>query len=150
LSANSEPKPDLPFSAEIIDYCAKRLISLGIESDRDWLRTSEVTIFEALTLGDQTVMAAEARNKIPQSTAIWETSGFYRSALPLAVFDLRNGPFLRFDQFEFLYVKILGEGARAWLPSLFLAASASPCLDPHHRYCLLRALDMKVMSGLEA
>jgi hypothetical protein len=144
-----EPKHDLPFSKDVTEYCAKRLKALGLEPDRAWMKADNWTVLDVITLGDQAVMAAEARKRVPTSNAIWETSDFYRYGVPLAVFDLFNGPFLRFDQFQLLYLRILGPEAQPWLPSLFLAAASNPTLDPAYRHCLLRALDIKQISTFD-
>lgn len=127
------PRHDLPFPDEVIEYCANRLIALGLTPDREWLKPGDLTMPEVLTLGDQYKMAAEARLNIPNSLAIWETSDFYRRAIPLAIFDVLNGPMERFENFELLYLRILGEEARRWLPSLYLAAISSPNLLPEYR-----------------
>lgn len=148
MSSERVPRHDPPLAPDLIRYCAARLSSLGLPIDREWLR-GQPTIVELLCGGDQRARALEARQNIPKSTASWETSEFYRWAIPLAIFDLLNGPFIRFDQFEFLYLKLLGEDARPWLPSLFLAAADSPTLSEHHRFCLLRMLDARRLSDLK-
>jgi hypothetical protein len=78
-------------------------------------------------------MAREARTNLPQSHAVWEISDFYRWAMPLAIYDVMNGPMERFEYFELLYLRILGEESRHWLPSLYLAAIAAPQLLPEYR-----------------
>lgn len=143
----SSPHADLPHSTDITEYCAKRLKALGIEVDKEWLTAPPMNALENLAYSEQAKLAVAARAHVPKSTAIWEQGEFYRYALPLAVFDLINGPFLRFDQFEFLYVLLLGPEAKPWLPSLFLSAAASPTLTEAQRFCLLRALDTRRLSG---
>jgi hypothetical protein len=135
------PRPDLPFPQDVIDYCSRRLMSLGIPPDREWLKGANPTIVDALTGGDQAHMAAEARRSVPRSPAVWESSDFYRSAMPLAIFDVRFEPMKRFEHFELLYVRILGEDARPWIPSLYLAAVAAPYLTEDCRVECIQRFD---------
>lgn len=136
MSLGPNPRHDLPFPDDIIDYCSRRLLSLGIQPDRAWLKEGKPAILDALTGGDQSIQAAEARKSVPTSLAIWETREFYRWAVPLAIFDVRFDEMARFEHFELLYLRILGEEARPWLPSLYLAAIASPnVLDDHRVKC---------------
>lgn len=127
------PKQDQPFPDDVIRYCAERLFSLGIQPDREWLWTDSCPPHLLLIGGDQQKMAIGARTSVPRTTAIWETSELYRWAMPLAIFDVMNGPMDRFEHFELLYLRILGDEARRWLPSLYLAAISSPSLGPEHR-----------------
>ena len=132
MSADDSPRHDLPFPADVVRYCAARLTALGFPTDREWLK-GEPDIVEVLCGADQRKMAAEARKSLPQTHAVWETSDFYRCAIPLAIFDVTTGPMGRFEYFELLYLRILGEEGRPWLPSLYLAAITAPHLLPDFR-----------------
>jgi hypothetical protein len=127
------PRADLPFPDHVIDYCTKRLIALGLKPDRAWMKAEKFTVVELISMSEQAAMASEAWQKVPKSGAIWETSDFYRWAIPLAIYDVLNGPMDRFEHFELLYLRILGEQARTWLPSLYLAAISSPAILPEYR-----------------
>lgn len=133
MNDNPIPTPDLPFSNEVIEYCAKRLGALRIRPDREWLQTDGLSILDYVSGAEHEKMIFEARRKIPRTSAFWEISEFYRFAMPVALFDVVNGPMDRFEHFELLYVRLLGEEARPWLPSLYLAVASSPALIPDCR-----------------
>lgn len=137
----SGPRPDLPFAPEVLSYVARRMQACGLQPDRAWL-SAQATGFDMILLDSHATMLAAARNAIPQSHAQWELSAFYECAMPPAVFDLCNGPLTRFAEFAFLYERLLGAAARPWLPSLFLAAAATPGLDEKRRIRLVSGFNV--------
>lgn len=80
----------------------------------------------ALAQADIYRMLEGARSKLPKSFAQWEMVEFFGYALAPSAFDLSLGKLTAFDAYRFLYERILGGGARPWLPSLYIAAATAP------------------------
>lgn len=57
---------------------------------------------------------------------------FFEASIVPAAFDLAQGIITEFAAFKFLYVRLLGSGSEAWLPSLYLAAAAAPNIETFH------------------
>src|SRR3546814_20226626 len=58
----------------------------------------------------------------------------------MSAFDLGQGRLSTFSSYRFLYERLIGAGARPWLPAAFCAAASLPHLHPDKRRILLRSI----------
>ena len=65
---------------------------------------------------------------------------FLGTLVTLVAFDLGQDRLPSFAAYRFLYERLLGAGARPWLPAAFCAASALPHLHPDRRRLLLQSI----------
>jgi hypothetical protein len=137
----SLPKHDAPLRPAVMAYVVSRLRAVGLTVDRSWLDVVGSQPLSAVLLSGDAKLIAEARTRIPQSNAYWELGPFFECAIPAAAFDLGNGPFDTFEEFEFLYDRLLGAIAKPWLPPLFLAAASMPGLIPEARIRLISSFE---------
>src|SRR3546814_17020983 len=58
----------------------------------------------------------------------------------MSAFDLGQGRLSTFSSYRFLSERLIGAGARPWLPAAFCAAASLPHLHPDKRRILLRSI----------
>ena len=78
---------------------------------------------------------------IPAEGAIGTALGHFMGALvKITVQDLAQEQIDSFSAYRFLYERMLGAGARAFLPAAFCGAAALPQIQPGRRKMLLQSL----------
>ena len=80
------------------------------------------------------------RLQVPDDSGLDTIDPFMGVLITLTAFDLGQDRLPNFAAFRFLYERLLGAGARAWLPAAFCAASALPHLHPDRRRTLLQSI----------
>lgn len=60
--------------------------------------------------------------------------------IAMATFDIQSGTLTSFAPFRFLYERLFGADIRAWLPAVYVAASALPVHPPDQRKIQLQAI----------
>ena len=80
------------------------------------------------------------RLQVPDDSGLDTIDPFMGLLITLTAFDLGQDRIPNFAAFRFLYERLLGAGARAWLPAAFCAASALPHLHPDRRRSLLQSI----------
>ncbi len=80
------------------------------------------------------------RALIPAEGSMGEVERFIGKLVRMAVFDLEQEKISSFSAFRFLYERLLGAEARAYLPAAFCAAAALPQIRPEQRKLLLQSL----------
>jgi len=80
------------------------------------------------------------RASIPDDLAVDAAAEVMTPLITLSASDLAEGRLSSFAAYRFLYERLLGPGARPWLPSAFLAAAALPTLHPSLRKSLLGSI----------
>ena len=80
------------------------------------------------------------RDMIPQEGTMGEVERFLGKLVRMAAFDLEQEALSSFSSFRFLYERLLGAEARAYLPAAFCAAAALPVIRPAQRKVLLQSL----------
>lgn len=120
----------------------KRSLDIGLsrcDAFKLWGRTeAENTAIRRQYVAYQDLKALRAL--VPQEGSIGEIERFTGKAVRMAVFDLEQERITGFSAFRFLYERLLGPAARAYLPSVFCAAAALPLIRPVHRKMLLQSL----------
>lgn len=132
------------FSEEFLDYARRALEMAGIETDEKLKQTKPIrhSLLHALD-GDQMMRYRHARDLCPQGEAIWEQAEFLRLAVQVAISDLQWGAIKTYNEFEFLYSRILSDKALPFLPSVYAAAALSPSLDWEFSNELMRSLPVR-------
>ena len=82
----------------------------------------------------------ELRGVVPEDTGLASLERFMGPLVALTAFDLGQGRLTGFSPYRFLYERLLGAGARPWLPAGFCAAAALPSIHPDKRRGLLQSI----------
>ena len=80
------------------------------------------------------------RRHTPDDSSLDRIEPFLGRLVTLVAFDLGQEKLPTFAAYRFLYERLLGAGARPWLPAAFCAASALPHLHPDRRRLLLQSI----------
>ena len=80
------------------------------------------------------------RHNVPDDSGLDMIEPFLGLLVTLVAFDLGQDRLPSFAAYRFLYERLLGAGARPWLPAAFCAASALPHLHPDRRRLLLQSI----------
>ncbi|MBT0668899.1 hypothetical protein HT136_11025 [Novosphingobium profundi] len=80
------------------------------------------------------------RAQQPDEYGVVDLDVFMGKLIRLAMFDLAQGSLTSFSAFRFLYERLLGAGARPWLPGAFCGAAALPQIRPDRRKTLLHSI----------
>ena len=75
---------------------------------------------------------------IPRDTELSRLDPFMSMLVKISVFDLSQGALFSFDEYRFLYERLLGGKIRMWLPSAYCCAAVSPYINPKDRVTLLQ------------
>ena len=104
-----------------------------------WARSEE----ESISIRRQYVVYQELkalRALVPAKGGIGEVERVVGKLVRVAAFDLEQERIESFSAFRFLYERLLGAGARPYLPAAFCAAAALPLIRPAQRKVLLQSL----------
>lgn len=82
----------------------------------------------------------ELRAMLPDDSGLGSIETFVGPLTLLTAFDLGQGRLPTFSAYRFLYERLIGAGARPWLPSAFCAAAALPNIHPEMRRTLLQSI----------
>ena len=80
------------------------------------------------------------RTLVPVEGSVAEIERFIDKLVRMTAFDLSQERINSFSAFRFLYERLLGAGARPYLPAAFCAAAALPAIRPLQRKLLLQSL----------
>jgi hypothetical protein len=80
------------------------------------------------------------RLQVPDDSGLDTIDPFMGLLITVTAFDLGQDRIPNFAAFRFLYERLLGAGARPWLPAAFCAAAALPHLHPDRRRLLLQSI----------
>jgi hypothetical protein len=120
----------------------KRSLDIGLargDAFKLWARSEE----EAISIRRQYVVYQDLKGLcalVPAKGTIGEVERFVGKLVRLAAFDLEQERIASFSAFRFLYERLLGAGARPYLPAAFCAAAALPMIRPSQRKVLLQSL----------
>jgi hypothetical protein len=76
---------------------------------------------------------------IPQGDGFVDAEAFLLPLIAVTTFDVTRGPIASFDEYRFLYERLLGPEIRPWLASAFLAAASSPYIPSEIRQGLVHS-----------
>ena len=80
------------------------------------------------------------RDSVPEDSGLDRVEPFMAPLVTMSAFDLGQDRLPSFGAYRFLYERLLGAGARPWLPGAFCAAAALPHLHPERRRVLLQSI----------
>ncbi|WP_425505243.1 hypothetical protein [Sphingomonas sinipercae] len=80
------------------------------------------------------------RMQVPDDSGLDMIEPFLGTLITLSAFDLGQDRLPNFPAYRFLYERLVGAAARAWLPAAFCAAAALPHLHPDRRRTLLQSI----------
>ena len=89
----------------------------------------------------------DLRGTIPEDTGLDQIERFMAPLIATTAFDLGQGRIGGFTPYRFLYERMLGAGARPWLPSAFCAGAALPSIHPDRRRGLLQSISEAVATA---
>jgi len=80
------------------------------------------------------------RATVPDDSGLDHVEPFMAPLVSMTAFDLGQGRLDSFGAYRFLYERLIGAGARPWLPGAFCAAASMPHLHPTLRRTLLQSI----------
>ena len=80
------------------------------------------------------------RGAVPDEQALDSVADYIGALVRVSAFDLAQNRLSSFSAYRFLYERLLGAGARPWLPSAFCGAAALPQIRPDRRKLLLQSI----------
>jgi hypothetical protein len=80
------------------------------------------------------------RESVPEDSGLDRVEPFMAPLVTMSAFDLGQDRLRSFSAYRFLYERLIGAGARPWLPGAFCAAAALPHLHPERRRALLQSI----------
>ena len=140
MSARGSASPDGINGLSTADYIEARVAAVRVSNSAREGETRHISAANMI-LETHASFIKGAADQIPRSAAHWEAGAFFHMALPCALFDLSWGLINRYQDFETLYLRLLGPKAAPWLPGLFLAAAACPSWDIDYRRRLLESFE---------
>ena len=80
------------------------------------------------------------RAQVPDDSGLDHVEPFMAPLVTMSAFDLGQDRLSGFGAYRFLYERLIGAGARPWLPGAFCAAASLPHLHPDKRRKLLQSI----------
>lgn len=77
---------------------------------------------------------------VPDDSGLDQVEPFMVPLVTISAFDLGQDRLGSFSAYRFLYERLIGAGARPWLPGAFCAAASLPHLHPDKRRLLLQSI----------
>lgn len=120
----------------------RRSLDIGLERDDAIARWSRDMIEETSIKVQARVYGRliDIRAHIPDDSGLDMLEPFMAPLVAVSAFDLGQDRIISFAAYRFLYERLLGAGARPWLPGAFCAAAALPHLHPERRRALLQSI----------
>jgi len=120
----------------------RRSLDVGLER-RDAIALWSRDAVEAASIKAQTRAYARldhVRRHLPDDSGLEAIEPFFAPLVTMSAFDLGQERLNGFGAYRFLYERLIGAGARPWLPAAFCAAAALPHLHPDRRRALLQSI----------
>lgn len=80
------------------------------------------------------------KSMVPDDSGLDQVEPFMAPLVTVSAFDLGQDRLTSFSSYRFLYERLIGAGARPWLPGAFCAAASLPHLHPEKRRLLLQSI----------
>ena len=120
----------------------KRSLDIGLgrqDAFKLWARDAD----ETASIRSQYVAYQDLkalRGQWPDGARLEGIDDFMGKLVRVTAFDLVQGRITSFSAYRFLYERLLGAGARPWLPGAFCGAAALPQVLPEKRKKLLQSI----------
>jgi hypothetical protein len=120
----------------------RRSLDIGLHR-RDAMELWSRDIVEAASIRAQSRLynrIEEIKAMVPDDSGLEQVEPFMAPLVTVSAFDLGQDRLTTFSAYRFLYERLLGAGARPWLPGAFCAAASLPHLHPDKRRVLLQSI----------
>jgi hypothetical protein len=120
----------------------RRSLDVGLHR-QDALTIWSRDIVEAASIRAQSRMYDRLdfiKSLVPDDSGLDQVEPFMAPLVTLSAFDLGQDRLESFSSYRFLYERLIGAGARPWLPGAFCAAASLPHLHPEKRRLLLQSI----------
>ena len=120
----------------------RRSLDIGLHR-RDALEIWSRDVVEAASIRAQSRLYSrieEIKAMVPDDSGLEQVEPFMAPLVTVSAFDLGQDRLTTFSSYRFLYERLLGAGARPWLPGAFCAAASLPHLHPEKRRVLLQSI----------
>jgi hypothetical protein len=151
MNASSKPADGSITLAEMREFASftsatqryiRRSLDIGLHR-RDAMELWSRDIVEAASIRAQARIYAridEIKAMVPDDSGLEQVEPFMAPLVTVSAFDLGQDRLASFSAYRFLYERLLGAGARPWLPGAFCAAASLPHLHPEKRRLLLQSI----------
>ena len=136
-----EMKEFASFSAGTQRYI-RRSLDIGLDRENALERWSRDVVEAASIRAQHRVYGrlAHLRPHVPDDSGLDAVEPFMAPLVSITAFDLGQERLTSFNAYRFLYERLIGPGARPWLPAAFCAGAALPHLHPNRRRELLQSI----------
>ncbi len=137
----SEMKEFASFSSSTQRYI-RRSLDVGLQR-ADALDIWSRDLIESASIKAQAKLYARLealRESVPEDSGLDRVEPFMAPLVTMSAFDLGQDHLPSFGAYRFLYERLIGAGARPWLPGAFCAAASLPHLHPERRRALLQSI----------
>lgn len=120
----------------------RRSLDIGLHR-RDAMELWSRDVVEAASIRAQSRLYGriqEIKAMVPDDSGLDRVEPFMAPLVTVSAFDLSQDRLTSFSAYRFLYERLLGAGARPWLPGAFCAAASLPHLHPEKRRILLQSI----------
>lgn len=129
------------FSASTQRYI-RRSLDIGLHR-RDAMKLWSRDMVEEASIRAQARIYSrldEIKAMVPDDSGLEQVEPFMAPLVTVSAFDLGQDRLGTFSAYRFLYERLIGAGARPWLPGAFCAAASLPHLHPEKRRVLLQSI----------
>lgn len=120
----------------------RRSLDIGLHR-RDALELWSRDLVEAASIRAQSRVYDRLdtiKSMVPDDSGLDQVEPFMAPLVTVSAFDLGQDRLTSFSAYRFLYERLIGAGARPWLPGAFCAAASLPHLHPEKRRLLLQSI----------
>ena len=120
----------------------RRSLDIGLHR-RDAMELWSRDVVEAASIRAQARIydrLDEIKHLVPDDSGLDQVEPFMAPLVTVSAFDLGQDRLTTFSAYRFLYERLIGAGARPWLPGAFCAAASLPHLHPDKRRLLLQSI----------
>ena len=120
----------------------RRSLDIGLHR-RDAMELWSRDVVEAASIRAQARIydrLDEIKHLVPDDSGLDQVEPFMAPLVTISAFDLGQDRLTTFSAYRFLYERLIGAGARPWLPGAFCAAASLPHLHPDKRRLLLQSI----------
>ena len=151
MSIGARPTDGAVTFAEIREFASfpastqryiRRSLDVGLRR-ADAMKIWSRDVVEAASIKAQARMydrLAEIKARVPDDSGLDQVEPFMAPLVTISAFDLGQDRLNGFSAYRFLYERLIGAGARPWLPGAFCAAASLPHLHPEKRRTLLQSI----------
>lgn len=151
MNTNAKPADGQMTLAEMREFASfpsstqryiRRSLDIGLHR-RDAMELWSRDVVEAASIRAQARIydrLDQIKSMVPDDSGLDQVEPFMAPLVTVSAFDLGQDRLISFSAYRFLYERLIGAGARPWLPGAFCAAASLPHLHPEKRRVLLQSI----------